>query len=94
MSKNDDSDQKQNQKNSTVSSKLKPLLGAKHTGSRISAKGFLGRIENGWEVDKMFRYNAGEMLKNLQELADRFYSGDVKAVDEFLQLYCLDKNRP
>ena len=36
----------------------------------------------------------GEMLKHLQEVGRRFYAGDIKVVDEFLQLYCLDENRP
>ena len=32
-----------------------------------------------------------QLLKHLHELGDRYYSGDEKVVDEFLQLYCLDK---
>ena len=34
------------------------------------------------------------MLKHLDEMADRYYAGDIAAVDEFLQLYCLDEKRP
>lgn len=70
------------------------LLGPKYTKMKVSANGTLGRIEKGWEVDALMRYTIGEMLSNLKEMSKRFYDGDVKAVDEFLQLYCLDENRP
>ena len=30
-----------------------------------------------------------EVLKHLKEMATRYYAGDIKAVDEFCQLYCL-----
>lgn len=36
----------------------------------------------------------GELDKHLVWMAERFYAGDIKAVDEFLQLWCLDDNRP
>jgi hypothetical protein len=32
-----------------------------------------------------------ELQRNMQELGQRYYAGDVKAVDEFLQLYCVEK---
>lgn len=35
-----------------------------------------------------------EMHKNLTAMAERYYAGDVVAVDEFCQLYCLDRARP
>lgn len=70
------------------------LLGTKHQGCRISAPGILGRIRDGWKMDDGMRYATGEMLKHLEETAKRFYAGDVKAIDEFLQLYCLDETRP
>lgn len=34
-----------------------------------------------------------EFFRNLCELGDRFYSGETEVVDEFLQLYCLDRQR-
>jgi len=61
---------------------------------RVSAEGLLGRIQRGNKVEKGQRYMVGEMLKHLQEVGRRFYAGDIKVVDEFLQLYCLDENRP
>jgi hypothetical protein len=64
------------------------ILADKHTGMRISASGLLLRVKGD------LRFGAQSMLGHLQEMSDRFYAGDIKAVDEFLQLYCLDKNRP
>lgn len=64
------------------------LLGAKHTGMRMSAPGILKRVPGD------LHWAAGEMLKHLREMAERYYNDDIKAVDEFLQLYCLDEKRP
>ena len=69
------------------------LLGPKHIGSRISAAGILGRIRDGLYY-KELNFACGEMLRHLNEMAVRFYSGDPTAVDEFLQLYDLDQLRP
>lgn len=69
-------------------------LGPKHMGCRISAPGILGRIRDGWKIDQGQRYAAGEMLKHMQIFAEQYYAGDTKAMDEFLQLYCLDETRP
>ena len=69
------------------------LLATKHTGMKISAHGVLGRIRDG-RYYKELNFGCGEMLRHLEEMAARFYSGDAKAVDEFLQLYDLDEQRP
>lgn len=69
------------------------LLADKHTGMKISAAGILGRIRDG-RYYKELNFGCGEMLRHLEEMANRFYAGDPKAVDEFLQLYDLDDNRP
>jgi len=68
-------------------------LAPDHTGMKISAEGILGRIRDG----RYFReldYGCGVMLGHLQNMAKRFYAGDIKAVDEFLQLYDLADDRP
>lgn len=70
------------------------MLAPKHTGMKVSAEGMLGRIRDGWAVDESLRYTCGELLDHLKQLGQRFYAGDVKVVDEFLQLYSLDDNRP
>ncbi|MGD9671681.1 MAG: hypothetical protein AB7U75_21985 [Hyphomicrobiaceae bacterium] len=69
------------------------LLATKHTGTKISAHGILGRIRDG-RYYKELNFGCGDMLRHLEEMAERFYSGDPKAVDEFLQLYDLDERRP
>jgi hypothetical protein len=69
------------------------LLADKHTGARISAGGILGRIREG-RYYKELNFGCGTLLRHLEQMASRFYAGDVKAVDEFLQLYDLDDDRP
>ncbi len=69
-------------------------LAEKHTGVTVSCSGLLERIADGCKVRPDQRFLLGEMYKHLQETAARFYSGDIKVVDEFLQLYCLDEERP
>ena len=34
-------------------------------------------------------YSLEEMRDNLKEMSTRYQAGDTKAVDEFLELYCL-----
>ncbi len=69
-------------------------LAEKHTAMRVDHSGILGRIAGGCKVRPDQRYILGEMDKHLVEMAKRFYDGDIRAVDEFLQLYCLDDHRP
>lgn len=69
------------------------LLAPKHTGMKVSAHGLLGRIRDG-RYFKELNFGCGEMLRHMEEMATRFYTGDVKVVDEFLQLYDLDEKRP
>lgn len=70
-----------------------PVLGPKYQGMRVSAEGVLWRIRDGCDIEA-HRFMAGELLRHLEELATRYYAGDALVVDEFLQLYCLDKTRP
>jgi Lar family restriction alleviation protein len=69
-------------------------LSGQHQGMKISAEGLLGRIRDGQRPDSSQRWGVGEMLIHLRQMAGQFYSGDISAVDEFLQLYCLDGSRP
>jgi hypothetical protein len=73
---------------------MNKYLADKHEGMKIDHSGILGRIARGCKVQPHQRWCLGEMDKHLEEMATRFYAGDIKAVDEFLQLYCLDDNRP
>jgi len=63
-------------------------LAEKHEGMRISASGILNRVGGN------LKFGAQQMHEHLQQVATRYYAGDIKAVDEFLQLYCLDDDRP
>lgn len=69
-------------------------LSGKHKGMRVDYSGLIGRIARGCKVREDQRFMLGELEKHLEEMAKRFYSGDIKVVDEFLQLYCLDGERP
>lgn len=75
-------------------------LAPKHTGFKVSADGLLSRIRDGKSLRrgdknaKGTRFMVGEMLRHLEKMATRFYAGDLQVVDEFLQLYDLDQNRP
>ena len=63
-----------------------------HPGMRVSLHGVISRLPGaGPQMRKGYNGMLSEMYENLKELATRFYDGDHKAVDEFLQLYCLDK---
>lgn len=79
--------------NKTDNADLQGLLAPKHTGMIINAHGILGRIRDGRYYNNL-DYGCGEMLRHLKQMAERFYAGDPKAVDEFLQLYALDERRP
>jgi len=73
----------------------KQYLSKKHTGMKVSMDGVLSRIVNGnGQVRKDQRYMLESILEHLKQTATRFYAGDISAVDEFFQLYCLDDNRP
>lgn len=62
-------------------------LAADHKGLRVRGSAFLTR--NG----KGFTGMRAQMANHLQEVAERFYSGDLAVVDEFLQLYCFGEEQ-
>ena len=68
-----------------------PVLAPKHTGLKVSYTGLLSNARAALQSAKEPGY--AEMLRQLQghiaELGERYYSGDVAVVDEFLQLYCV-----
>ncbi len=39
-------------------------------------------------------WGPAQLMKHLEHMATRFYAGDLTVVDEFLQLWCLDQDRP
>jgi hypothetical protein len=74
---------------------MTPPLAQKHAGMRVNARhmlecGTAGKCKN----RKGYAYMASEMARHLEEMAERYYAGDISAVDEFCQLYCFDSKRP
>lgn len=69
-------------------------LAKKHKGLRVDHSGLLERLANGCKIRPDQRYMLGELDKHLVEMGKKFYEGEISIVDEFLQLYCLDGNRP
>jgi hypothetical protein len=67
-----------------------PVLAKKHTGMRVCIEGALSRMAR----TKSDRFMAGEIVGHLKIMATRYYQGDTSVVDEFLQAYGLDKDRP
>lgn len=70
-------------------------LAPDHKGMMVNYSGMLRQTINA--LPRSYSFQA-EMLrqfqKHIEEMGKRFYSGDLKAVDEFLQLYCVaDEDR-
>lgn len=67
-------------------------LAAPDTGMRVDYRGLLAQASKA-----MARHEPGlaEMLRQLTDhltkLGQRVYAGDLSAVDEFLQLYCIER---
>ena len=68
------------------------LLAADHKGMRVDYMGLLGQCRRALQSREPAN---AEMLRqfqgHLQELGRRWYAGDTVAVDEFLQLYCIER---
>ena len=69
-----------------------PVLAQDHQGMRVDYTGMLGQIRR--EICRSAPMHA-EMLRQFQdhikELGQRYYAGDAVCVDEFLQLYCVER---
>lgn len=67
------------------------LLAADHKGMRVDYSGLLGQCQRALRSREPAN---AEMLRQLQghiqELGQRWYAGNTSAVDEFLQLYCVE----
>lgn len=64
------------------------LLADEHVGMKVDFRGLLDQAECSLQ-DRAHRFLLQQLKTHLAELGARFYSGDVKVVDEFLQLYCI-----
>jgi hypothetical protein len=70
-----------------------PVLAADHKSMRVDYTGLLRQVVNACEHagETAQAFMVQELQRNMQELGQRYYAGDVKVVDEFLQLYCVEK---
>ena len=68
-------------------------LAADHTGMRVDYLGLFGQSQRGlrYARDTANAEMLRQFTEHMTELGNRFYSGDMAAVDEFLQLYCVGR---
>jgi hypothetical protein len=70
-----------------------PVLAKDHMGMRVDYQGMLGQSRRALGRSEPM---LAEMLRQLQdhikELGQLYYQGDAASVDEFLQLYCVEKD--
>ena len=69
-------------------------LAADHTGMRVDYLGLFGQSQRGlrYARDTANAEMLRQFTEHMTELGNRFYSGDMAAVDEFLQLYCVGQD--
>ena len=70
-------------------------LAEEKQGMKIHLRGATSNvgIRGGW-TPKQTRFLMQGVCEHLEELARRYYSGDMAVVDEFLQLYVFNEHRP
>jgi len=73
-----------------------PTRGPAHQGMKVDYRGMLGQchlaLARGSKKTDL-SYMLGELERHLTEMGERYYAGDTVAVDEFLQLYCIARDR-
>lgn len=71
-----------------------PVLAAEHTGMRVDYSGMLKQAGRATKAsgETLHAFMLEELQRNLQELGQRYYAGDIAVVDEFLQLYCVERD--
>ncbi len=67
-----------------MSAAVSDILAPDHRGVRVNGFRCLQQAHG-----TGFTFIRREMARHLQEMGRRYYAGDVTAVDEFLQLYCI-----
>lgn len=74
-------------------SAAKPVLAADHTGMRVDYSGLLRQVKQALQQQKggFLAFSIEELQGHMKELGRRYYAGDTAAVDEFLQLYCVER---
>lgn len=69
----------------------RPTFAPNHTGMKVAYSNLLGHAST-VSRDPAASKALLQLKDHLQELGRRYYAGDVKVVDEFLQLYCVAPN--
>lgn len=65
-------------------------LAADHDGMRVHYRGLLKQVRDGLHSESGLVEMLLQLQGHLSELGRRWYVGDRKVVDEFLQLYCIE----
>lgn len=72
-----------------------PLLADDHRGMRVDYSGLLKQTRSALEYGRK-EPGLAEMIRQLtghmKELGQRWYAGDMRVVDEILQLYCVEND--
>lgn len=66
-------------------------LAADHSGMRVDYSGLLKQSRAALRESPWLAEMLRQLGEHLAELGARYYAGDVSAVDEFLQLYCVNR---
>lgn len=69
------------------------LLTKKHTGMKVDYSGLLKQARDGLRREPGIAEMLRQLEEHLSELGRRYYDGDPAVVDEFLQLYCIQRVR-
>lgn len=65
-------------------------LAPDHRGMRVSYSGLLNQVRGGLNSNPELAEMVRQLHGHLNELGKRWYAGDRKVVDEFLQLYVIE----
>ena len=69
------------------------LLAPNHRGMRVDYTGLLKQVRNVLRQcdEKYLHERVFQLGAHLKEMGQRWYAGDTAVVDEFLQLYCIER---
>lgn len=67
-------------------------IGPDHKGMTVDYSGLLGQCARVVRrTDPIYAEMLGQLQGHIMEMGQCYYSGDIAAVDEFLQLYCVER---
>lgn len=68
------------------------ILAAEHEGMRVDYRGLLRQARDGLRDEPGIAEMILQLQGHLTELGQRWYAGDLRVVDELLQLYCIESD--